>query len=169
MDQELDNKFELKDKLISFYQKNKLSILTSVCLLIILIISFFFIQNLRLKNNELIGEKYIQAGLYLASDKKEESKKLFEEIILSENKFYSILSLNTILEKNLESDKNKILKYFEIVEDLANTKEQKDLLIFKKSLFLINVLEIKEGEKLLRMLINSDSKYKKLAEEILLD
>ena len=39
-------------------------------------------------------------------------KILFEEIILSKNKFYSILALNTILEKKLEKDKNKIIKIF---------------------------------------------------------
>ena len=34
-------------------------------------------------------------------------KKFIKEIILSENKFYGALALNSILEKNLEKDKNK--------------------------------------------------------------
>ena len=61
------------------------------------------------KKNEIISEKYIQAGLYLSSNEMKNAKKIYEEIIESKNKFYSILALNTILEKNLESnDKEKI-------------------------------------------------------------
>ena len=50
----------------------------------------------------MISEKYIQAGLYLASKDEKKSKDLYEEVILSNNKFYSILALNTILENLLE-------------------------------------------------------------------
>ena len=41
--------------------------------------------------------------------KNEKSKIIYEEIILSKNQFYSILALNNILEKKLETDKNKIV------------------------------------------------------------
>jgi len=115
----------------------------------------------------LIAEKFIQAGLLLSSKNKEKSKEFYEEIILSKNNFYSILSLNTILEKNLISDKNKILEYFSIVEKLTKSNEQLDLIFFKKALFLINKQEIKEGKAILEKLINQDSKYKFLAEEVL--
>ena len=46
-----------------------------------------------------------------------------------------MLSLNNILENQLVDDKNKIIKYFENVEDLNLTKDQKDLIIFKKDFF----------------------------------
>ena len=39
------------------------------------------------KNNEMIAEKYIEAGIYLSAGKKEIAQKFYEEIILSENKF----------------------------------------------------------------------------------
>ena len=70
------------------------------------------------KKNEKISEQYIQAGIMLALNNNRESKKIYEDIILSKNKFYSILSLNTILEKNLEEDKNKIFYYFSVLESL---------------------------------------------------
>ena len=40
------------------------------------------------KKMNLISEKYIQAGLYLSSNDKLKSKKIYKEIILSKNKFY---------------------------------------------------------------------------------
>ena len=44
MDQNLENKIELRDKLISLYNKNKIKIFLFVSLLIILISSVIFIE-----------------------------------------------------------------------------------------------------------------------------
>ena len=100
MDQELDNnKIDFKDKIFLFFKKNKLKILIFSIVLIIFSI-FLIIQNiLKEKENNLISEKYVQAGIYLASGEKEKSFQIFEEIIISKNNFYSVLALNTILEK----------------------------------------------------------------------
>jgi hypothetical protein len=167
MELNIEKKIEIKDKLNSFYLANKLKIYIIIFIVIFSIISAnFFLINIK-KNNELIAEKFIQAGLLLSSKNKEKSKEFYEEIILSKNNFYSILSLNTILEENLISDKNKILEYFSIVEKLTKSNEQLDLIFFKKALFLINKEEIKEGKAILEKLINQDSKYKFLAEEVL--
>ena len=115
----------------------------------------------------MISEKYIQAGLYLASDNKEKSLILYKEIVLSKNKFYSILALNTLLENKLVSDEKKILEYFEIVEKTNKSNYQKDLLTLKKGLFLLKIEKIKEGNNLLKGLVKSNSKLKQLAEEAL--
>ena len=85
----------------------------------------------------MVSEKYIEAGLYLAKDDKIKSKELFEEIIYEKNSFYSLLSLNTLIEKNLVTDTKKVLNYFEIIESINYSKEQKDLITFKKGLYLI--------------------------------
>ena len=61
------------------------------------------------KKNISLAEKYVQAEILLSSNKNEKAKKLYEEIILSKNKFYSILALNTVIEKDLIFDKKKLL------------------------------------------------------------
>ena len=119
------------------------------------------------KETNSISEKYIQVGLLLSSNENEKSKILLEEIILSKNKFYSILALNILLENNLENDKNKILNYFQIVEKSNKLKSYKDLIVFKKALYLIKNSEIEKGEKILNDLIDSDSSLKLIAAEIL--
>ena len=167
MEQNLNKKVELKDKLIVFYKENKLKIYFLISILIIIFVATIFINLNNEKKNNLISEKYIQAGLYLASDDKEKSSNLYKEIIFSKNKFYSALSLYTILEKNLETDKNKILDYFEVVEKLIKSKAQKDLLTFKKALYLIKISNIQEGNDLLTSLVTSNSELKNIAEEIL--
>ena len=87
--------------------------------------------------------------------------------MLAKNNFYSILALNTIIEKNLISNKGEILKYFEILEKSNVTKEQKNLIKFKKALYLIKESDTKNGNNLLKDLIDDNSSLKSIAEEII--
>jgi len=93
--------------------------------------------------------------------------KIFREIIMSKNNFYSPLSLYTIIEKNLETNPNEILKYFDIIENLKIEEEQKELILLKKALYLINIDKKKEAISILQKLTKTQSNYKELANEIL--
>ncbi len=167
MEQNLNNKKDFKNKIIFLYKNNKLKIYSLVTILLIALFSMTILKIINEKTNNLMSEKFVKAGLYLSSNNREKSKDLYEEIILSKNKFYSILALNTILEKDLVTDKNKIFQYFKIVEELNKPQEQTDLVIFKKALYLIKISNIKEGNELLKKLIDENSQIKLLAEEIL--
>tara|TARA_B100000795_G_C22686738_1_gene393954 strand:- start:72 stop:581 length:510 start_codon:yes stop_codon:yes gene_type:complete len=167
MEQNLNNKKDFKNKIIFLYKNNKLKIYSLVTILLIALFSITILKIINEKTNNLMSEKFVKAGLYLSSNNREKSKDLYEEIILSKNKFYSILALNTILEKDLVTDKNKIFQYFKIVEELNKPQEQTDLVIFKKALYLIKISNIKEGNELLKKLIDENSQIKLLAEEIL--
>ena len=167
MEQKPETELEFKDKLNNFYTFHKVKIFILISIFIVVLISIIFIQQKNEKNNYLISEKYVQAGLNISLDKREKAIKLYEEIILSQNEFYSILALNTVIEKNLITDNNKIIQYLELMENTAKTKDQKDLIILKKSLFYLKNSEVKKGENFLRDLINKDSKYKKIAQEII--
>ena len=167
MEKNLEDKIELQDKIIKYYNSYKKIILILTSFFIILAASFIIIQFKNEKKNDLIAEMYIEANLYLASKNKEKSKLLYEEIILSKNDFYSILALNSILENDLILDKNKILKYFKIIKKLNNSKDLDDLLTFKKALYLIKFSNYEDGSALLEKLIKDKSKYKNLAEEII--
>jgi len=169
MDESLDNKVELRDRLIDFFKRNKFKIYFLFSILLILVFSIFFIDRYYEKQNNLIAEKYIEAGINLSSNNKENAKKIYEEIILSKNKFYSILSLNTILEKNLETDKSKILKLFERLEALNYSQEQLSLISLKKALYLKKNSDTQMSQKLLKELIEKNSKFKNLAKELLVD
>ncbi len=99
MEQKIETKLTFKDKLSNLYNVHKVKIIILLLTFIIILITSIFIQQKNKKNNDIIAEKYIQAGLNLSLNKKDDAKKLFDEIILSKNKFYSILALNSIIEK----------------------------------------------------------------------
>ena len=167
MEQSVESKIEFKNKLINFYNSNKIKIFLIVILIIIFFTSFIFLKYKNEKENSQIAEKYVKAGIYLASNKENDARKIYEEIILSENKFYSILSLNTIIEKNLISDKDVIIKYFDILEKTISSQDQGDLIILKKALFLIKVSDIQNGNNLLKSLADKDTIIKPIVQDLL--
>ena len=63
MEQSLENKSVFKNKLINFYNLNKFKIYTFIIILVLTLISFIFLKNYNEKNNILLAEKYIEAGL----------------------------------------------------------------------------------------------------------
>lgn len=161
------NTSSLKENLLNIYYLHKLKILTAIFFLITFLIVILVLKINNEKKNNLAAENYIKAGLYLASGKEEESKKIFEKIINSKNKFYSLLSFNTLLEKNLISDEKKILEYFDFFEEMNLTNEQNDLISFKKGLFLIEANNKDQGQRILRDLINKESQFKSLAKDVI--
>lgn len=167
MDQNLNKEIELKDRLLQIFKNNKLKIFFTLIILIFSLFAYFLVEINSNKKNKLISEKYVRAGLYLASGDEINSKKILEEIILSKNNFYSILALNTIIEKNLISDKKKILDYFSIIENSNLTNEAEDIIILKKALYLIKETDIQKGKNLLEGLIDKNSHLKSIAEELL--
>ena len=166
MDQQVDKKIELKDKIVNFFKKNKKKIIFLLIFTVLLIILISAYSIYKEKKNIKISQQFITAGILLSSQDYENSKKIYENIILSKNKFYSNLALNVMIEQKLEKNKEKLLNYFKIVESLDYSQDQKDLILFKKALFLINTQMINEGEDILKNLIKSNSKIKSLAEEI---
>ena len=167
MEQEIENKTEIKKRLIDYYFKNKIKIFAIVLSLIsIFILSIIIIYN-KEKKNILIADKYLKAGIFLSNNNKDDAKNLYEEVVLSKNKFYSVLALNVIIEKDLVKDKEKILNFFKEIENLNISEEKKDLLMFKKALYLIKISKNEDGKKLLNNLIDRNSKLKPLIEEII--
>lgn len=167
MQQNQDNNIEVKNRIIDFLFKNKKLIISFFITSFVIISLLIFIKIKNEKKNDLISEKYIEAGIYLSNKEINKSIKIYDEIILSKNKFYSILALNTLIEKNLIEDKDKMLNYFEIIEDLKIDKDRRDLLLLKKALYLKKYSSSEESEKLLRKLIDTDTKLKEIVEEIL--
>ena len=168
MEINVEKKLDLKDKIVNIYNLNKKKIYITIIVFILITISTIVVKFNNERKNNLIAEKYIKAGIYLSSDQKENAKILLEEIILSKNKFYSILALNTIIEKNLILDHKKIIDYMVLAEGSIKSNNQKELLLFKKGLYLIKNSKNLEGEKLLKDLINKNSQLKFLVEEIII-
>ena len=167
MEQELDNKTLIKEKVISFLNKNKLKIIFSIIIILTTTITLIIIKESKKKENILISEKYIKAGLLLSKNENENAKKNYEDIVLSKNRFYSLLALNTLIEKDLINDKDKIINYFTKLENSNFSKDFTDLILIKKALYLIKIKEDKSGKNILKKLIEDGSNLKSLAQDLI--
>ena len=169
MEQNTDSKIDFKSRVISFYKENKIKTQLFFLAILISLILITLLQAYHEKKNNQVSELFINAGIFYTQDEKDRSKKIYEEILKSNNSFYSTLALNNIIEKDLEKNDDKILEYFDIIEKLQKNKEQKDILKFKKALFLLKKFKNEEAKIILNELVKSDSKIKNLADDILAD
>jgi len=169
MEQNIDNKIDFKSRITNFYKENKIKTQLFFIAIIIFFISITLLQVYYEKKNNQVSELFINAGIFYTQDEKDRSKKIYEDILESNNRFYSTLALNNIIEKNLENNDDKILEYFDTIEKLQKNKEQKDILKFKKALFLLKKFKNQEAKMILNELVKSDSKIKSLAEDMLAD
>ena len=167
MDQIINKKPNFRENLKSFYIRNKVKIISIAILSSLLLIGGFIWKKYEIEKNLLISEKYVKANLLLLNGEKKKAIKKYEEIILSKSKFYSLLSLNTIIDKNLVTNKEKILEYFGQLEKNNFDEDELDLITFKKALFLIKTLDKQKSDLLLKTIIEKNSSLKSLAQEIL--
>ena len=138
-EQELNliNKETKKDRLIINLQKNKKKIFFLILLFVFLILGFFsyeiYLSNSKLK----IANKYNDAIINYDQNKKQITVSEKTEIIKKKDKTYSPLALYFLLDNNLISSNEEIENYFDIlINDLGLNKNIKNLLIYKKVLFI---------------------------------
>ena len=163
---ENEKKIDSLERVENFLKKNKNIFLIILTLIIFALIGVSYFNYYQKSKNEKISEKFIQAGIYFSLNKKEKSKKIYKEIVLSKNKFYSLLALNSIIDNDLEQNSEEVLELFNIVENTKAEKEQKNLVKLKKALYLIKIFKDNEGEELLDEIISDNSIWKEAASEI---
>ena len=145
-----------KSKFRRLYDANKLLIFSTLFVLIIASISLSFYTVSREKKQILLADNYMVAIFYLQNNERDKGRKILKEIILANNKTYSTLSLFLILDENLVDDQREISNLFDHL--LANNKfeqEVKNLIIFKKTLFLSNFANELEMVENAKQLINT--------------
>ena len=154
---------EIKEKK-SFFDilKQNLKVILSILLVLLIGLGLYlWIQyNSNLKKQDL-SEKYIQAKILLSKNDKQKSLEILKNIIMEKDSTYSVLSLYLIIDKNLESDDNSILNYFDkifMISDLA--KEDTNLIKLKKAIFISSYGKEDKLLELLNPIINSDSVWK---------
>tara|TARA_B100001250_G_scaffold326495_1_gene290478 strand:- start:1989 stop:2492 length:504 start_codon:yes stop_codon:yes gene_type:complete len=163
---ENEKKIDSFERIENFFKSNKKIILIIIAISIFSLVGVSYFSYYKNSENEKISEKFIQAGIYVSLDEREKSKEIYKEIILSKNKFYSLLALNTIIDNDLEENSKEILKLFDTIENIKTEKEQKNLIKLKKALYLIKISQDNLGKKLLDEIISDNSIWKEAASEI---
>ena len=159
-----------ENKIFDFLKGNsKIFIYSIISLLIIAVVSFFYISNTESKKIK-ISEDYIKAKIFLNNGNNIKAKEILTKIIIQKDSVYSSLSLFLIIEKKLITDKKFILDHFDLIINQGSLKkEDTNLLKLKKAIYISEI--DKEGEiiELLNPIINSESVWRPQALKFLGD
>jgi hypothetical protein len=156
---------------LSFFIKNKKKLYVFFIVALTIISIIFFIKIKNDSDNSKVSEQFNTARIYIENQKNNEGKEILLEIIKKKNKFYSPLSLNYIIEHDLEKNYITTLGLFNTVLDINGLDiELKNLISYKKALFLINIdSSASEIVEVLNQIINSESVWKKNSASLLMD
>ena len=149
------------EKIKNFLIDNKITLISSITILIAIIISFYSYQIYLDKKRVQISNKYNSAVIdYQDSNKSITTSKL-KDIINDKDSTYSPLALYFIIDNNLIDNKNEINSLFDILIDQTPVEtEIKNLIIYKKALFNADQINEIELLNILNPLINSKSVWK---------
>ena len=148
----------------NFIKKNYKIIALFVVILFLSLFLIFINKDLQAKKDIKVSEQYTQASILITQKKIKESKIILEELVETNHKFYSPLSLYLIIDNNLENDSKKIINFFSIIlNNNSIDKENLNLIKIKKAIYLISLDEELSVIETLNQVINSNSVWRNLA------
>jgi len=150
-----------KSKLKKFYEKNKIFIFSFIFILIFALGSFSFYLENKEKKRILLSENYLQAKIYLEDGNKNKAIDILKEVIFANDPTYSTLCLFLIMNQNLITDYRELLALFDhLLEKNKFSKEERNLLIYKKALLNSNFVDESEMLKSIKPLLNTETFWK---------
>jgi len=150
-----------KSKLKKFYEKNKIFIFSFIFVLIFVFGFFSFYLENKEKKRILLSENYLQAKIYLEDGNKNKAIDILKEVIFANDPTYSTLSLFLIMNQNLITDFRELSALFDhLLEKNKFPKEERNLLIYKKTLLNSNFVDESEMLKSIKPLLNTETFWK---------
>ena len=150
-----------KSKLKKFYEKNKIFIFSFIFLFVLVLGSFsFYLENMERKK-VLLSENYLKAKIYLEDGNKNKAINILKEVIFANDPTYSTLCLFLVMNQNLITDYRELSTLFDhLLENNKFSKEERNLLIYKKALLNSNFVSESEMLKTIKPLLYTETFWK---------
>ena len=149
----------------NFILSNKKKLLLLVGIIILTLTYFWWADNTKKQDRYKNSEDFISAKVFLSKNENEKSLEILKKIISTNDEVYSPLSLFLIIDRNLEENRENVLKYFDqIISINSLEKEDLNLLKLKKAIYISDSADETDLLKMLNPILNSESvwKYKSL-------
>ena len=136
--------------------KKKLLLLAGVIFLSL--IYFLWADNIKKKDRYKNSEDFISAKIFLSKNENEKSLEILKNIISTNDAVYSPLSLFLIIDRNLDENRENVLKYFDqIISINSLEKEDLNLLKLKKAIYISDSADENDLLEILNPILNSNS------------
>ena len=149
------------EKIKNFLLNNKRKIIIFLSLIIIILLCYFGLNELKKKQKLEISNLYNSTIIDYSKNQKKDVLKNLISVINKKDATYSPLSLYFIIDNDLLNENDKINELFNIlIDETSLEKEIKNLIIYKKALFNADYISENELLKILKPVINSKSVWK---------
>ena len=155
------NKNTRNEKIKNFFIKNKILLILSISLIIVLLIIYFVFNIYNDKKKVEISDLYNSAIIKYSKTNKQATLNILTNLVKKKDKTYSPLSLYFIIDNELTVDQIKVNELFDIlINETSLDNEIKNLIIYKKGLFNADTSSENELLNILNPIINSESIWK---------
>ena len=149
------------EKIKNFLLNNKRKIIIFLSLIIIILLCYFGLNEIKKKQKLEISNLYNSTIIDYSKNQKKDVLKNLISVINKKDATYSPLSLYFIIDNDLLNENDKINELFNIlIDETSLEKEIKNLIIYKKALFNADYISENELLKILKPIINSESIWK---------
>tara|TARA_Y100000590_G_C15600098_1_gene969664 strand:+ start:205 stop:852 length:648 start_codon:yes stop_codon:yes gene_type:complete len=150
-----------KSKIRKFYEANKIFIFSTITILLIIVASISFYLDNKTKKKILLSDNYIKSQIHIKNGNKQEATKILKEIVFENDDSYSALSLFLIIDENLITEYDELVKMFNhLLENNKFEDEMKNLIIYKKALLQSDIVDEMELLEITKPLINNNTIWK---------
>ena len=149
----------------NYILSNKKKLLLLAGVIFLSLIYFWWADNIKKKDRYKNSEDFISAKVFLSKNENEKSLEILKKIISTNDEVYSPLSLFLIIDRNLDENRENVLKYFDqIISINSLEKEDLNLLKLKKAIYISDSADENDLLEVLNPILNSNSvwKYKSL-------
>lgn len=161
---------ETEKKIFNFIKGNAKVFIYLIISFVMISLSYFWFLNKSNVKKIQASDDYIKAKILLDNGKNKEAEKILSDLIINKDSIYSSLSLFLIIEKEIISDRELILNYFDLILSGNSLKEEDiNLIKLKKAIFISDLNKEQEIIELLKPLITENSVWKAQALKFLGD
>ena len=149
------------EKIKNFFVEKKKLIISTITFIVVVILSFYSYQIYKNGRIEQLSDKFNDAVIEHKNGNKLKVTSSMKQVVEDKDSTYSPLALYFLIDNNLLENKSEINGLFDIlINDTNLEKEIKNLIIYKKALFIADYADENQLLGELKPLLNSESVWK---------
>ena len=149
------------EKIKNFFVEKKKIIISAITLIVVVVLSFYSYQIYKNGRIEQLSDKFNDAVIEHKNGNRLKVISTMKQVVEDKDRTYSPLALYFLIDNNLLENKSEINGLFDIlIKDTNLEKEIKNLVIYKKALFIADYADENQLLGELKPLLNSDSVWR---------
>ena len=149
------------EKILNFFINNKKNLIIGFSIILISIIGYLSMKEVRERDKIKLANQYNLVTINFKIEDKQKTIDQLTKLIKENDPTYSPLALYFLIDNDLIDNKNEISSLFDGLINETNLDEEiKNLIIYKKALFISDFSSENDLLKILNPIINSESIWK---------